>query len=79
MKGMIRCYIPPINIAQLHDEIFVPPDSVYKYSKNLYEQGREHKSIFPVEEVKAMQFLRWTVKVNNLNPISKWIINKLIN
>jgi len=76
---MIRCYIPPINICQLKDEIYVPEDDVYKYTKELYEKGREDKSILPAGEVEAMEFYRWKAKINNLNRLSKWIVNKLVN
>ena len=78
MKDYIKCYSPPINIAQLGDYIFISPNDVYIYTKTLYELGREYKSILPKGEAEALEYFRWIVKYNKLSSFNKWIVNKLM-
>ena len=74
----IKCYFPPVNICHPASEILVPEDDVYKYSKELYEKGRESKSVLPASEVEAMEFFYWKSKVSKLGPVRRWIINQLV-
>jgi len=37
----VRCYHPPVNETHLASYIWIPLDQVYKYTKELYEKGKE--------------------------------------
>ena len=78
MEGFIRCYRTPINVADLGEEIFVPLEGVYSYTKELYELGRGYRSILPIGEAKALEFYHWTVRYNSLSRLSKWVVDRLI-
>ena len=74
----IRCYHPPINIIHLGDEIYVPLENVYKYTKELYEKGLGHKATPPQKEDELQEFFRWKSTYMSTNRIVKWIVNLLM-
>ena len=75
MNKHIRCYHPSINLIHLSDEIYVPEDGVYKYTKELYEMGLGHKATPPQREADLQEFFRWKAKYMSTN----WLCKKLIN
>lgn len=75
----VRCYHPPINIIHLGEEIFVPKEGVFKYTKELYETGLGHKTIPPQREHELQEYFSWVARYKSANRICRWLIDLLMS